>query len=121
MAELKRRKSKTPDKPEKIEGTDGPDGALYLKRPTLRFAENVVKAKGVDPEAMPVMDTVLWAFQEGVVCDENGEAFTNIKTLDDVEAHVETSEALSIFAAVMAKLGGQLNPKAQRGRGTRKR
>ena len=50
-----------------------------------------------------------------------GEAFENIETVEDVDELLETHEALTIFATVMAKLSGQFVPKSGRGGATRKR
>ena len=72
-------------------------------------------------DTMPIADIVLWAFQDGIVCTEDGEAYTNIQTDEDVDKYLTQHESLAVFAAVMQSFGDQFDPKPKRSRATRKR
>ena len=101
MSKPKRITPKAENTPVRIEGTEAIDGSLWLKRPTLRFTEKMVRAQASEANEMPIADTVLWAFQDGAICDKDGQPFDGVDTLEDVDEILDSGEAVVVFTAIM--------------------
>ena len=101
---------------------DGTGGNLFLRPPSLYFAERVIKAQ-VEAEgvgSMPVVDVVYWAFSDGVVCDADGNAFEDVNSADDIARELGSQVGTVVFVALMKYFGESVQiPKPKRVRKAR--